>query len=164
MEEIKHNELISKKHKKVCMTLNYVEYLLILASVVTGCLFISAFASLAGVPAGIVSSAATIKICVATAGIKNYKSIFKKKQNRKKHNKIVLLGYKLVTIEALISKSLICTYIIHDEFVSINNVLREYNEAKEEMKSPENSVEYTNKYAWYKQKNLWKKLYKNNTR
>ena len=130
------------------MTLNYVEYLLILASVVTGCLFISAFASLAGVPAGIVSSAATIKICVATAGIKNYKSIFKKKKkNRKKHNKIVLLGYKLVTIEVLISKSLICTYIIHDEFVSINNVLREYNEAKEEMKSPENSVEYTNKYA-----------------
>ena len=52
------------------MALNYVEHLLILASVVTGCLFISAFASLAGVAVGIVNSAATIKICVATAGIK----------------------------------------------------------------------------------------------
>ena len=59
----------------------------------------------------------------------------------------MLLGYKLYTIEVLISKSLIGTYISHDEFVSINNVLREYNETKEEMKNPENSVEYTNKYA-----------------
>ena len=59
----------------------------------------------------------------------------------------MLLGYKLDTIEVPIFKLLIGTYIIHDEFVSINNVLREYNEAKEEMKSPENSVEYTNKYA-----------------
>ena len=48
---------MSKKHKKFCMTLNYIEYLLILASVVTGCVSISAFASLVGVPIGITSSA-----------------------------------------------------------------------------------------------------------
>ena len=39
---------------------------------------------------------------------------------------------KLNTIEVLISKSLIESYIIHDEFVSVNNVLREYNEMKNE--------------------------------
>ena len=50
-------KLISKKHKKFCMTLNYIEYLLILASVVTGCVSISAFSSLVGVPIGITSSA-----------------------------------------------------------------------------------------------------------
>ena len=35
LEEIQHNELISKKHKKTCTTLNYVEHLLILISMVT---------------------------------------------------------------------------------------------------------------------------------
>ena len=51
------SKMMSKKHKKFCMTLNYIEYLLILASVVTGCVSISAFSSLVGVPIGITSSA-----------------------------------------------------------------------------------------------------------
>ena len=46
---------------------------------------------------------------------------------------------KLNTIEILISQSLIDSYISHDEFVSVNNVLKEYNEMKEEIKS---SVQY----------------------
>ena len=46
---------------------------------------------------------------------------------------------KLNTIEVLISKALIDSYISHDEFVSVNNVLREYYE----MKNLETSVEYT---------------------
>ena len=50
---------------------------------------------------------------------------------------------ELYTIEALISKVLIKSYISHDVFVSVHNVLREYNERKEEIKNPENSVEYT---------------------
>ena len=37
---------------------------------------------------------------------------------------------KLNTIEVLISKALIDLYISHDKFVSVNNVLREYNETK----------------------------------
>ena len=41
---------MSKKHKKVCTALNYVENLLILASVVTECVSVSAFASLVGIP------------------------------------------------------------------------------------------------------------------
>ena len=57
--------------------------------------------------------------------------------------KIVLLGKdKLDTIEVLFSKSLIDSYISHDEFESVNNVLREYNEMKEEIKNGETSVEY----------------------
>ena len=64
-----------------------------------------------------------IKICAITTGIKKYKSIIKKK--RKKHNKIELLAKnKLNSIEVLISKALIDSYISHDEFVLINNVLK----------------------------------------
>ena len=37
------NELISKKHKKVCRVLNYIEHSLVLISTITGCISISAF-------------------------------------------------------------------------------------------------------------------------
>ena len=50
---------------------------------------------------------------------------------------------KLDTIDFLTSKSLINLYISRDEFVSENNVLREHNEMKKEIKNPETSVEYT---------------------
>ena len=87
-----------------------------------------------GIPIGITSSAIGLKICAITAGIKKYKSIIKKK--KKKHDKIVLLAKsKLNSIEVLISKALIDSVISHDEFVLINNVLKQYNEMKEETKN-----------------------------
>ena len=49
-EEINQNEFMIKKRKKVCATLNYIEHVLILISTVTGCVSISAFASLVGIP------------------------------------------------------------------------------------------------------------------
>ena len=110
--------------------MNYVEHWLILVSIITGSVLIS---SLVCVPGGITSSAVGIKICSITAGIKKYKSIIKKKM--KKHEKIILLRKdKLNTIEVLISKALIDSYINNDEFVSVNKVLREYNKMKEEIK------------------------------
>ena len=81
---------MSKKHKKVCGVLSYIEDLLILASAVTGCVSISAFASLVCISKGITSSAVRLKICVTAAGIKKYNSIIKKK--KKKHDEIVLLA------------------------------------------------------------------------
>ena len=126
LEETKHYDLLSEKNKKACKYWNYVEHLLSLASTVTGSVSILVFASLACVPVGITSSPVGIKVCAITAGIKKYKSIIKK--NKKKHVKIVLLGKaKLNIMEVLISKSLIDSYITHDEFASVNNVLREYN-------------------------------------
>ena len=58
----------------------------------------------------------------------------------KEHAKIVLLGRaKLDAIAVLISKALNESYISHEEFVSINNVLRERNEMKGEIKNTETS-------------------------
>ena len=45
---------------------------------------------------------------------------------------------KLDTVEVLISKAFIDSCISHDEFVSVNNVLRKYNKMKEEIKKPWN--------------------------
>ena len=46
LDEIKHNDLMSEKYKETIKYLNYVEHLLVLTSTVTGCVSISAFASL----------------------------------------------------------------------------------------------------------------------
>ena len=40
---LNRKELMSKKHKKVCTTLNHLEHFLILASIITGYNFISVF-------------------------------------------------------------------------------------------------------------------------
>ena len=63
--------------KRFCTTLNYIENVLILASAITGCISIFAFASLLRVPKGITSSAMRLKSCAIAAGIKKYKSIIK---------------------------------------------------------------------------------------
>ena len=53
----------------------------------------------------------------------------------------MLLGKdKLSSIEVLIFKALVDSYISHDKFVSVNIVLREYYEMKEQIKT---SMEYT---------------------
>ena len=48
---------MSKKHKMICRVLNYIKHLLILVSAITGCVFISVFASLISSSIGITSSA-----------------------------------------------------------------------------------------------------------
>ena len=79
-------------------------------------------------------SAIGLKICAMAAGIKMYKSIIKKK--KKKHDKIVLLAKsKLNNIGVLISKALIDSNISPDEFVLINNVQKDYNKMKEEIRN-----------------------------
>ena len=56
IEEINQNELMSQKHKKVCRILNDIEHSLIAISTITGCVSLSAFASLVGILIGIASS------------------------------------------------------------------------------------------------------------
>ena len=114
----------------------------IFISVVSDCISIFAFASLVGIPIVVTSFAVECNISEITAGITNYKAIIKKKKAWS-YNVIS----KLNLIEVLIYKDLIDSYINHDEFVSVNNVLKEYSEIKEETKIL---------------KMLWHTLYKNN--
>ena len=73
-----------------------------------------------------------MKICAIAAGIQNYKSTIKKK--KKKHDKIVLLAKsELNNIEILTSSN-----ISHGEFVLITNVLKEYDEMREEIENSNN--------------------------
>ena len=71
---------MSKKDKNICTALNYIEHFLIFASTITGCISISAFVSLIGIPIGITSSTIGCKLCTKPAGMEKYKSILKKKK------------------------------------------------------------------------------------
>ena len=88
LKEINQNELLSKKHKKVCKPLNSIEHLLIVIS--------------------------TIVLL----------------------SKIILLAKsKLNVTEVLIAKVLIDSNISHDEFVLINDVLKEFYDMNKEIKN-----------------------------
>ena len=82
-------------NKRVRSIKKLVEFITILTayllyfSTITGCVSISDFAPLVGIPTEITSSANGLKICAITARIKKYESIIKKK---KKNDKIVLLA------------------------------------------------------------------------
>ena len=131
IEEISRNELISKWRKKfvVFKALNYFQHLLILISIVTGCVFISAFTSLNGIPIGFPSSSVGLKIFVITAGMKKYESIIKKR--KKKHDKITLLAKsKFNSIGVLIFKAWIDSNI-----VLINNALKNFYDMKGKIKN-----------------------------
>ena len=120
---------MNKKNKNTCKYLKYTEYLLILSSTIIICVPFSTFPSLICVPVGIITPAVGIQL--------KHKLIIKKKE-KKKHDKMVLLEkHKLITIEVPNSKTLI-------EFVSVNDLLREYNEMrlKKIQKKSEKYVEY----------------------
>ena len=55
IEDINRKKLSSKKHKKVCAALNYIEHSFISDYTITECISISTFASLIGIPIGIAS-------------------------------------------------------------------------------------------------------------
>ena len=67
----------------------------------------------------------------------------------RKYNHIELLAKsKLIGIDVLISQALIHSYINHDELVTVNNALREYNEMKfRNKKSPKLLQNILHKYG-----------------
>ena len=64
---MKQKDLMNKKHKMVCTALNYIEHLKhVLVFAISECVSTSTFASLIGIPIGIVSSSIGFKICAMT--------------------------------------------------------------------------------------------------
>ena len=70
LEQIELNILMSKKQKKICTTLNYIEHFFVLTCKITGCISISTSASLLGIPIEITSSAIGLKIFAIAGRIK----------------------------------------------------------------------------------------------
>ena len=123
---------MSGRNKKISTALNYIGHVLVLVSIIIGCISISGFASLLGLLVGITSSTIGWKVFLITTGIKKYNSTIKK--YKMKHSKPVLTPKsKLNSLELLISKTLIDPDISHDEFILKNNALKENDEIKEKI-------------------------------
>ena len=104
---------MSKKNKKVCTSLNYIEHFLTLVFTVAVC--ISLLASLVDISKEILSSTIALNICAIMTRIKTNKSINKKK--KKKHNEMALLAKtNLDCIKGLISRCLTNSNIEHNTF------------------------------------------------
>ena len=73
VEEIDKNELLNNGNKKVCKTLNYIEYFFTVAFAVIPCISIYALASLVYISKEITSSSVGLNICAKIATIKKYK-------------------------------------------------------------------------------------------
>ena len=82
LDEIKHNDLMSEKHKKVCRDFNYLEHFFLFISIVTKCLSVSSFASLVSISVGIASPAVGLKYVQSLDELKNIRQLSKKKRRR----------------------------------------------------------------------------------
>ena len=111
---------MSKKLSKYIVGFDYIDKTLIVLSATSGRRSIISFASAIGIPAGLGSASCTLIFSLTT------------RKKKKKHNKIVMLvKSKLNSIETLMSQALIDLDISHEEFKTIVNEKKKYEQMKE---------------------------------
>ena len=105
LAEIRERELISKNLCKYIASLGYFDKSLNVLSILSGSISIASFASVIGVPAGIIEASCSFTFSMTLRFVKRF---LKTMRNiKKKHNKIAMLGRsKLNSIENKISKAL----------------------------------------------------------
>ena len=123
--EIQERRILSKKLSKYIAAFDYIDKTLIVLSATTEGVSIIYFASVIAAPAGMASASFTLVFSLTTGIIKKVLKI--KRNKKKKHNKIVILGKsKLNNIEILIPQALIDLEIRHKEFETIVNEKEKY--------------------------------------
>ena len=127
LAEIRERELISKNISKYIASLDYFDKSLNVLSILSGSISIASFASVIGVPEGIIGAGCSFTFAITSGFVKRF---FKEIRNKKKkHNKIVMLAKsKLNSIENKISKALMDNEISHEEFEKIINEEKTYGE------------------------------------
>ena len=102
---------MNKRLSKYISSFDYFHESLIVLSVTTGSISIASFATIIGAPVGIVTPSFSLAFSIFTGILKKTA-----KNNKKKHNKIVMLARsKLQSLESKISKALINNEISHED-------------------------------------------------
>ena len=131
--QIRERELISKNFSKYIAFLDYFDKSLNVLSVLSGSISIASFASVIGVPAGIIGASCSFTFSITSGFVKKFLKTIRNK--KKKHNKIVMLARsKLNSIESKISKALMDNEISHEDFETIINEEKKYRELKESIR------------------------------
>ena len=114
--EIRERELLSKN----IASLDYFDKSLNILSILSGSISIASFATNIGVPAGMIGASCSCTFSVTSGFVKGFLKAIRNK--KKKHNKIVILARsKLNSIENKISKALTDNEISHEDFETIIN-------------------------------------------
>ena len=133
LAEIRERELISKNVGKYIASLDYFDKSLNVLSILSGSISIASFASVIGVPAGIIGASCGFMFSITSGFVKKFLKTIRNK--KKKHNKIVILARsKLNSIENKISKALMDNEISHADFETIISEEKKYQELKESIR------------------------------
>ena len=131
--DIKERKLMSKNLSKYIASFEVFVKSLIVLFVANASISIALSATVIGAPVGIMSAS-------CTPCIFNYYRICEKllkttRNKKKKHNKIVILARsKLNSIESKISEALINNEVSHEDFMTILNEEKKYQELKESIR------------------------------
>ena len=133
LAEIRERELISKNLSKYIASLDYFDKSLNVLSILSGSISIASFASVIGVPAGIIGASCSFTFSITSGFVKKFLKTIRNK--KKKHNKIVMLARsKLNSIKNKISKALMDNEISHEDFKTIIYEEKKYHELKESIR------------------------------
>ena len=133
LAEIRERELISKNLSKYIASLDYFDKSLNILSILSDTISIASFATVIGVPAGIIGGSCGFTFSITPGFVKRFLKTIRNK--KKKHNKIVMLARsKLNGIESKISKALMDNEISHEDFETIINEEKKYRELKESIR------------------------------
>ena len=133
LAEIRERELISKNLSKYIASLDYFDKSLNVLSILSGSISIASFATVIGAPAGIIGASCGFTFSITSGFVKKFLKTIRNK--KKKHNKIVVLARsKLNSIESKISKTLMDNEISQEDFETIINEEKKYQELKESIR------------------------------
>ena len=137
---------MSKRLSKYIASFDYFDKSLIVLSVATGSIFIASFATVIGAPIEIMSTSCSLAFSITTGFVKKFLKTIRNK--KKKHNKIVMLARsKLNSIESKISEALINNEISHEDFMTILNEEKKYQELTESIRLINSQRSYVEKIS-----------------
>ena len=138
--EIKERKAISKKLSKYIAAFDYADKILIALSASFGILSLVSHATFVGIPVCLAGVSLTVVVSLTTRIVKKLLKVTRKK--KKKHNKLVMLAKsKLNSIETLMSQALIDLEISHEEFKTIANENKKYEQMKESIRNTKSEDE-----------------------
>ena len=140
---------MSKRLSKYIASFDYFDKSLIVLSVTTGSISIASFATVIGAPVGMMSASCSLAFSITTGFVKKFLKTIRNK--KKKHNKIVMLARsKLNSVESKISEALINNEISRENFMTIINKEKKYQELKEIIRMMNSQRSDVKKVIWLK--------------
>ena len=140
---------MSKRLIKYIASFAHFDKLLIDFSVTTGSISIASFATVIKATVGTISASCSLAFSIATGIVK--KLLKTTRNKKKKHDKIVMLGRsKLNSVESKISEALINNEISRENFMTIINKEKKYQELKEIIRMMNSQRSDVKKVIWLK--------------